>query len=81
MGVAESQKRPKVVANSLEDDKENLGELNHKSKRRKTADEAFGTNPLPKLEKFTINVGCIFHGEYLSDRYNIIIIVIYNMWV
>ena len=55
LGVAASRKRSKVVTQSLEDDKENL-EVNQKSKRRKAADEAFGTNPLPKLEKFTIQV-------------------------
>ena len=67
LAVVASRKRSKVGTPSLEDDKENL-ELNQKSKRRKAADEAFGTNPLPKLEKFTIQVGYTLH-RYLSSSY------------
>ena len=51
---ARSQKRPKLTTELSQEDKENIEDPI--KRRRQAADEAFGTNPLPKLEKFSIQV-------------------------
>ena len=51
---ARSHKRPKLTTELSQEDKENIEDPI--KRRRQAADEAFGTNPLPKLEKFSIQV-------------------------
>ena len=56
LGIASCRKRLKLTT-EFED--EERTELDDQSKRRKAADEAFGTNPMPRLEKFTIQVSLL----------------------